>query len=119
MSKFDQAKNLFNKAQKVAVDGVEKAKQTAKENPDKIRGGIDKVAGAADKVTKGKYADKISKASDKVEETVQKGAHSKPLTDAGHAGTPSSAADEAGRKVGEVRDPIASPDPIDRPGPID
>lgn len=107
MSNPSQAKDLFNKAKKAAIDGVEKAKKAAAENPDKVRGGIDKVTDAANKVTKGKYADKINAAGDKVEETVQKGANSKPV---GGAST--------GRAPGEVPDPIDTPDPIDRPGPV-
>lgn len=138
-----QAKDLFEKAKRAAVDGVEKVKRAAAQNPDKVRGGIDKVTQTADKVTKGKYTDKIQTAGNKVEEAVQKQAH-KPTpganspanqagadggftTDAtGTTGAPGTAgapdAGTQGRRPGHVSDPVADPldrpDPIDRPGPI-
>lgn len=98
------AKNMFDKAKKAAIEGVEKAKKAAADNPDKVRGGIDKVADAANSVTKGKYADKIKDASDKVEDAVQKGAHSKPLDQTLGA--------KKGTKPGYVPDPIDPPEPI-------
>lgn len=142
MSNSGQAKDLFDKAKKAAIGGVDKVKKAAAENPGKVRGGIDKVTQTADKVTKGKYTDKIQTAGNKVEETVQKQAH-KPTpgvnptgTDAtadggftadatGTTGAPGTAgapdAGTAGRRPGHVPDPVDPldrPDPIDRPGPL-
>ncbi|MBC9957719.1 antitoxin [Yimella sp. cx-51] len=118
MNNADQAKDLFAKAKKAAVEGVDKVKKAAAENPDKVRGGIDKVAGAANSVTKGKYADKIQDASNKVEDAVQKTA-AKPTPGAeGTTGTTGTYGAESGRKPGHVPDPVDEPGPIDPPAPI-
>ncbi|APT91537.1 hypothetical protein CSPHI_11825 [Corynebacterium sphenisci DSM 44792] len=43
---------------------LDKAKQFASENPDKVKQGLDKAADAVNERTGGKYADKIDKATE-------------------------------------------------------
>ncbi|NHN56957.1 antitoxin [Calidifontibacter sp. DB0510] len=86
MSNSDKAKDIITQAKQAALDGVAKAKKAAQENPDKVRAGIDRVGGTVNQVTKGKYADKIAKASNKAEEAIQKQA--KKPTPGGSYGGP-------------------------------
>lgn len=107
------AGNLFSKAKQA----VEKAKKVAADNPDKIKGGIDKVAEKANTVTKGKYSDKIDKATHKVEDAVAKQTQGK-----GQNGPAESLGEQASsgstRRPGEVADPVERPSKIDDPEPI-
>lgn len=43
---------------------LDKAKQFASKNPDKVKQGLDKAGDAVNERTDGKYADKIDKATD-------------------------------------------------------
>ena len=57
----------------VLATAAEAARQWAKNNPDKAQAYIDKAGSVVDKQTKGKYSQKITKASTKAKEAVAKG----------------------------------------------
>jgi hypothetical protein len=61
---------ILDDAKNAVTDGVEKAKDLAVENADKIHDGIDKAADFADDKTGGKHSDKIDTAAEKAKEFV-------------------------------------------------
>jgi hypothetical protein len=64
--------SFFDKAKDVAKDLTGKAKATAVDNADKLDGAVDKAAGFIDKKTKGKYSDKVGKATSAAHRAVDK-----------------------------------------------
>lgn len=87
---------------------IDKAKDLARSNPDKIRTGVDKVEEIVNRKTGGKYTDQIAKGAAAAENAL---------------GVPSEAtkayAEEAAAPAETPEpvhaDPIEAPDPIDRP----
>ena len=90
---------------------IDKAKDFAKNNPDKVRTGMDKVEEVVNRKTGGKYADQVAKGAAAAENALGvPGEAKKAFADEANAPTDRPDAVHA--------DPIDVPEPIDRPDKI-